>query len=815
MTIKYLRNLKAGTGTTTIVTGGGAQVLKGNFTGSVSAKAGNMRYYPPAQMTISQIYASVGTTSTSPITADIKVNGVSVLGGTLLTIPANEFISAKRTLTLNVLPTSYITIDVVQGGGSDLVVYIVYEMSTVPPAPSPSPAPSPAPSPPPAPAITFNGTIVFLMSGDGTNNAQNNTFVDSSSNNFTITRSGSTAQGSFSPFSLSAGYWSNYFDGTGDYLTATMTGQTLGSGDFTIECWVWPTGNSQGIFHLATASPLPSTVTGVAIATSEFGFGATLYWAGSQNPSVTSTFTFNAWNHLAVTRSGSTLRVFINGVLNQTQTDSTNYTGASTAIGAFYSSSYGLNGYISNFRVVRNSALYTANFTPSTIPLTAVSGTSLLTCQSNAFADSSTNNFALSATGTPAVSTFMPFSSAKYSTTLGGSAYFNGNGDYITAPTSTAFSFGTGDFTVEGWVYKTSAANSSFIDARPNPAGAVPWAFYIDANNFPYFYDGTVRTSTVSIPLNAWNHIAVTRSSGTLRIFVNGVQGYSATVTTNLDRSAGLFIGMIAHTASPTEIAYYTGYMSNLRIVKGTAVYTAAFTPPTSPVTSTAATSVLLNFTNSGVVDNTGKNDMNTIGDAKVSTTQSKWGNGSVFFDGVGDYITTPPKQDLSFGTGNFTIECWVYPSDVSGLSQRGILQSSTSTGGLQASYSNGVVIYFGARLNGGGNATSNVVTINGGLLAIVNDTVVGSTSTSAIVTANQWSHIALVRNNGTLTLYFNGTALGSVASTANITAQNLCIGGYYNTGYLYNGYLQDLRIVKGRALYTAAFTPPTASLAA
>ena len=63
----------------------------------------------------------------------------------------------------------------------------------------------------------FFEQTVLLLHGDGTNGAQNNTFLDSSSNNFTITRNGNTTQGTFTPFSLAAGEWSNFFYGNGDY----------------------------------------------------------------------------------------------------------------------------------------------------------------------------------------------------------------------------------------------------------------------------------------------------------------------------------------------------------------------------------------------------------------------------------------------------------------------------------------------------------------------------------------------------------------------------------------------------------------------
>ena len=108
-------------------------------------------------------------------------------------------------------------------------------------------------------------------------------------------------------------------------------------------------------------------------------------------------------------------------------------------------------------RVINGTALYTENFTPSTQPLTAISGTSLLTCQSNTFVDNSTNNFAVTAAGNSKPTTFAPFAvtySSRQSYTpavFGGSMYFDGTGDYLNSSNS-AFAMGTGSFTWETWL---------------------------------------------------------------------------------------------------------------------------------------------------------------------------------------------------------------------------------------------------------------------------------------------------------------------------------------------------------------------------
>ena len=89
--------------------------------------------------------------------------------------------------------------------------------------------------------------VSMLLHGDGTNAAQNNTFLDGSTNNFTVTRNGNTTQGSFNPFVSTYPYavatngGSGYFDGTGDYLSIPSTSALIfpASGSFTVECWVY------------------------------------------------------------------------------------------------------------------------------------------------------------------------------------------------------------------------------------------------------------------------------------------------------------------------------------------------------------------------------------------------------------------------------------------------------------------------------------------------------------------------------------------------------------------------------------------------
>jgi hypothetical protein len=629
-----------------------------------------------------------------------------------------------------------------------------------------------------------------LLSTTSTNNGTNNVFVDSSTNNFTVTRNGNATQGTFGPFSPAG--WSGYFDGTGDYLTIPdNTAFDFGTGDFTIECFVYATSFSAGFTDVIASTYQDSAngwTLGIFASTGKF-YGALAGDSAQLNDP--NSLILNSWVHLCLTRSSTTARFFVNGIQVASESNSTNMSSTSnvhigTNVGG---GSLNFNGYISNLRIVKGTAIYTANFEPPTEPLTAVSGTSLLTLHSNRFIDNSVNNFAITQNGDARIAPFSPFDPlTAYDTSVnGGSAYFDGTGDYLTMPSNAAFQFGTGDFTVECWIYKSSAANGPIIDAR-GVSNAVPYAFYVDASNFPYFYDGTIYASTVAILNSQWNHIVVVRTSGVLKIFVNGVQGYSASNSVALNPAATVYIGG-QNFASP---AYTTGYISNLRIVKGTAVYTAAFTPPTAPVTAIAGTSLLLNAINANIYDQTGKVVAETLGDAKTSTAVVKYGTTSMAFDGTGDYLLSPSDPIYNF-PANFTIEMWINFANVNSTWQSIVSRAYGIAGGWRLYKNDG-----NNQLRWYSNVTSVVLT------------------TGSTLQNNTWHHIAVVRNSGTITIYIDGINRGSAANTTNYTPGNYAIeigSGVVTSAFPMTGYISDLRITNGVARYTTNFTPPTAQL--
>jgi hypothetical protein len=176
-------------------------------------------------------------------------------------------------------------------------------------------------------------------------------------------------------------------------------------------------------------------------------------------------------------------------------------------------------------------------------------------------------------------------------------------------------------------------------------------------------------------------------------------------------------------------------------------------------------------------------------GDTKISTAQSKWGNGSGYFDGTGDYLTTPNHADFNFGTGDFTIEAWTYRLSYAQNYEIVSYGSPGSTG-------------FGL----GSDSTQ---------LVFLASNVGARVSTTTLPALNTWVHIAVTRASGVYRLFFSGV----VISTSGATSDNLDATTIFRIAVnraltsITTGYMQDLRITKGVARYTADFAPPSGPL--
>jgi hypothetical protein len=176
-----------------------------------------------------------------------------------------------------------------------------------------------------------------------------------------------------------------------------------------------------------------------------------------------------------------------------------------------------------------------------------------------------------------------------------------------------------------------------------------------------------------------------------------------------------------------------------------------------------------------------------SVGDAAYSTEQQKFGTGSIKFDGSGDRITSPSSADFGFGTADFTIELWVYPTNLTAINY--LFDFRTSAGGSQAAPS----------LEWSNNRLAYYVTGSNRI-----------TSATGVLIENTWQHVTICRSGTATKLFVNGTQRGSTwTDTTNYVTSPFTLGAQSSGDYSFNGYIDEVRVSKGVAHYTANFTAP------
>jgi hypothetical protein len=236
---------------------------------------------------------------------------------------------------------------------------------------------------------------------------------------------------------------------------------------------------------------------------------------------------------------------------------------------------------------------------------------------------------AASTTGSPTVST------------SGSGSILNTTSSCITYPNNAAFDFGASAFTIEGWVYSTVASGEQYLYSKRASATFTPIQFGLiasGASNRVYFLgstsgsgweiNSTFSTGSIAIPINTWVHIALVRSGNTFTSYVNGVADLTVTVGGALmTNTSAVSVGASVIDGSNAVIGYYT----NVRVVKGVAVYTSAFTPSTTPLTAVSGTSLLMSAASGSIYLD---RSTNCFTPTKVGT--NSWNQLSPFATGLG-----------------------------------------------------------------------------------------------------------------------------------------------------------------------------------
>jgi len=378
---------------------------------------------------------------------------------------------------------------------------------------------------------------------------------------------------------------------------------------------------------------------------------------------------------------------------------------------------------------------------------------------------------------------------------------------------STELNFGTGDFTIEAkiYVYTSNIPGYRCIIGSPVFDGLVFGIGGATGNTLFYVNGLTVHTTNeTAIQDNKWYHVALSRHGSMVQIFLDGILvGYSiddSSLSLSGDNDQ-TWIGDTAWSAN------FWGRIKDVRVVKGIALYIDDFSVPTNPLAITqksnengfpsaaitnAANTVLLTLQDNQFVDNSDYDHIvfpYPLG-GYISPFVSPEGddrNSSIYLDGS-SYLTIPSTSALNFGTGDFTIEAWVYiyTAEIPGV--RVIIGSVFNTGGLEfgLGYYNGAEEEF--------IDPSNVIWHVD--VDIQNET---------------WYHAAMVRSGSIIGLFMDGTL---VATANKPESMSLCANGSKaiigslvestSAGFgNFWGYMSNLRVVKGIAVYTQDFTPP------
>jgi hypothetical protein len=659
-------------------------------------------------------------------------------------------------------------------------------------------------TPPTAPLTAIANTSLLTLQNRQPHN--NHGFQDSSNNRHLVTRAGNASQGTFSPFSQTG--WSTYFDGSSDGIvipSSTFSGNWVNS-NFTFEAWVYVTGNGpNGFIWLYGQNNNDCLYLGLSVTDKNINYGSFNGLSFNYSFSTSNNlWEMNKWFHVAWVRNstgGNTnaMKVFLNGVLVGT--------GNSGTFGVFdnsffFNSAYNpwadLDGYCAGLRL-SNTALYSTNFTPGR--LTNDPTTKVLLCAGKSLQDDSSNKYPLSVTGTPSVKAFSPFvPNTAYSTAnTGGSMYLDGTGDWLSLSPDVFRFASTSKFTIEGWFYSPASTTGNFFSlygCSNGGGGSLKIAAY-DSGDGAITFDITgsskvkTTTSVRTLMNGGWTHIALVREgTGTneTKAYINGVQNGVGTVSDDFYPLSNPFI--VGHNGEFYANAY-KGYISNFRIVIGHAIYTSAFTPSNVPLTVTPNTSLLLASTDAAIIDYTGKNTIETVGDAKANNSTYKFTPGSMYFDGTGDYLVAPANKYYEFGTGDFTIECWVR-----------LITIDTAKMFVTSNYNAGT--------GAGGWALIHRADTSS-LSLSVNSNVTYTKSWAP--TAGIWYHVSVSRSGTNLRFFIDGTQIGTTSTSSdNITGSSTVIVAGNSTSNLpIDANINDLRITRS-ARYTTNFTAPTRS---
>jgi hypothetical protein len=390
----------------------------------------------------------------------------------------------------------------------------------------------------------------------------------------------------------------------------------------------------------------------------------------------------------------------------------------------------------------------------------------------------------------------------------GSSGLFDGTGDWITTPDSADFEPLSSDFTIDFWCkVLDNGVQRGLCGKATGFTGATDRSYFMYRDTTTNHVIAEVSNGATTVAIGSataitvaagWKHVALVRSGNSLLLFVGGVLENTAAFTGTVNDVASPFA---VATIGAGLLAGWNGWIDEFRLSIGIARWTATFTPPNAPYISDGFTKALLHFTgpdaSTSFVDSATRT-WTPGGNAQVDTSQSKFGGASGQFDGVGDFVTVPAHVDFVLGSGDFTIDCWfrVAPAGTNQLILAGQLDSTATAAGsawfIERQVTTAVMRFFVS---------------NGSSFFIVT-----GTSQYTDVINPGWHHLAAVRIGNVLRMFIDGVQQGGdVAFTGSVQSpvSSLSVGrGGEVAGSEWNGWIDEFRMIVGRAAWTANFKP-------
>ena len=491
----------------------------------------------------------------------------------------------------------------------------------------------------PAAGLYFDGEMAEVNFVDGQALAPTSFGASSIYNQWLPIRYAGTygTNGFYLPFNAGTSGYASYFNGTNSYVTvaANAAFTVPSSTSFTIEAFIYITNLPYANGNIICANS--STSSGYAFLYNPT-IGLRLYAGGGTvdiNQGSVTGWVANTWYHVAAVRNGaSAITLYRNGVSVATGSSTSSFGTGAYFVGASPNSpdlAY-MNGYISNFRLVNGTAVYTTTFTPPTAPLTAVTNTALLTLQNATFVDNSTNNFTVSNFGSAALGQTYPFAVSQFNDASGNSNNWTNNNvsgafgstlDYLTdVPTLTS----------------TTVANYAVLNPLQKGGSVNP-----SSGNLQYLNTATAYFkvfSTIGITSGKWyvEYVIVASSAIT--------NGRTAAGLARYDVSTSDYFGFDTYSWGSINTPGNNVYNSNI----GKALTTGAFVAGDVLMLAYDADAGKLWFGVKGAWDN--GNDPSTGSTPSYST--NLLGSTGPFFFGVHGY-TSPDNTAINFGQQPFT----------------------------------------------------------------------------------------------------------------------------------------------------------------